>query len=149
MSRRSPTRARIDAARTPGVEHDRVATARARRMDDAQLQQALQRIPKDLAVARAAKDPRALTALKRHQEALKAEADARGVAAGKKKSDGRKKKDRVKAANTRAQKLREEYGEVRMKVVKRVPPSRNVKASPAAGMTQVVRGGSPGLGKRS
>ena len=149
MSRRSPTRARIDAARKPGVEQDRVASALARRMDDSQLQRALRSIPARLAAARAAEDPRALAVAKRYQEAFVAEMDARKIAAAKKRRLARKKKDRARAATARAEGLRAEFGETRMKVAKRVPPSRNVKPAPAAGVTQVVRGGSPGLGKRA
>lgn len=149
MSRRSPTRARIDAARKPGVEQDRVASALARRMDDSQLQRALRSIPARLAAARAADDPRSLAIAKRYREAFVAEVEAREVAATRKQRTSRKKKDRARVAAARAEALRAEFGESRMKVTRRVPPSRKVKPAPAAGVTQVVRGGSPGLGKRA
>lgn len=149
MSRRSPTRARLDAliaiSRTPGIEYDRVASAQASRMDDAQLQQALQRIPARLAAARAAQDARALTAAKRYREALRAEADAREIMAAWAKRNSPKRRDRARAAEVAAIVRRAEAAKSRA-VPRRKPSGR---PAPAAGVTQVVRGGSPGLGKRS
>lgn len=106
MSRRSPTRARLDAlifiSRPRGVEYDRVATVQAARMDDAQLQEALQRIPARLATARATQDGRALIAVKRYRDALRAEADAREIMAAWAKRNSPRRQDRARAAEGRA-----------------------------------------------
>lgn len=149
MSRRSSTRARLDAlifvARTPGVEYDRVAAVQASRMDDDQLQRALRGVPARLAAARAAQDGRALTAAKRYRDALRAEADAREIMAVWEKRNSPKRRDRVRAAEVAAIVRRAEAAKSRA-----VPRKRaSGRPVPAAGVTQVVRGGSPGLGRRA
>lgn len=149
MSRRSPTRARLDAlifiSRPRGVEYDRVATVQAARMDDAQLQQALQRIPARLAAARATQDGRALIAVKRYRDALRAEADAREIMEAWAKRDSPKRRERAEAAKV-AKIVRRAEAFMPRAVPRRKPSGR---PAPAAGVTQVVRGGSPGLGKRA
>lgn len=149
MSRRSPTRARLDAlifiSRPRGVEYDRVATVQAARMDDAQLQEALQRIPARLAAARAAQDGRALIAVKRYRDALRAEADAREIMEAWAKRDSPKRKERAEAAKVAKIVRRAEA------FMPRAVPRKKAsdRPGPASGVTQVVRGGAPGLGKRA